>query len=137
MSGRFLTFTSKVIFESCGLDVDGATIPPNEALTTSMDFRIDLKSNRSRKYVVCILEDADLIIPMEYGHYRRLIDIYPSFKNKTVLIRDFAFFPYNPICNIYDHLGLDQQEFRRCFRLIQKALEKLVKNLSQKTFYNR
>jgi protein-tyrosine phosphatase len=41
------------------------------------------------------------------------------------LLRDFAPWPFNLFCNIYDPFGLGEGEFRRCYKLMGKSLEGL------------
>jgi protein-tyrosine phosphatase len=112
--------------ESCGLDVDRSTPPPAQASEVSRELGIDLGSHRSKGLESCDLENSDLIIAMVYNQRDRLISMHPEYSSKTLLLRTFAPFPDNLVCNIHDPFGLDHNEFMRCFRLMQRCLEGLV-----------
>jgi len=67
-----------------------------------------------------------LIVAMEYPQLQQLGIMYPEHMRKTVLLREFAPFPHNMDCNIYDPYGQGQEEFDRCFSLMEKALKGLM-----------
>lgn len=113
--------------ESCGLDVTQAISSPIEAVNAGRSYGIDLSEHRSKGVMSCDLLNADLIIPMDYGHYRRLVADYPQYKMKIFLLRDFDAFPYSLICNIHDPFGLAQDEFECCFENIQRCLQQIAK----------
>jgi protein-tyrosine phosphatase len=111
--------------ESCGLDVDQGTFSPPEAVRVGREFGLALNLHRSRSMAACDLKAADLIVPMEYQQYRRLIELLPGQRGKIKLLRDFAPFPKRFLSNIYDPFGQGEREFRRCFRRLREALEGL------------
>ncbi|MDZ7759356.1 MAG: hypothetical protein U5L00_03755 [Desulfovermiculus sp.] len=112
--------------ESCGLHVDQQVPSPPEAVQAAKKFGIDLSQNTSRSIFSCDLNGADLIVAMEYNQLQRLGILYPEHMRKAVLLREFAPFPHNMVCNIYDPYGLGQDEFYRCFGLMEKALKGLM-----------
>ena len=114
--------------ESCGLNVDQQVPSPAKAIQAARDFGVDLSRHQSRSIVECDLKSADLIVAMEYLQLQQLALMYPEHMHKAVLLRDFALFPDNLVCNIHDPYGLDHHEFQRCFRLIQISLQGLVKH---------
>jgi protein-tyrosine phosphatase len=113
--------------ESCGLDVDQGIVSPREAVRIGREFGLDLAGHCSKGLEACDLVAADLIVPMDYGQYRRLIDMYPGYRNKIRVLRDFAPWPDRLLCNIYDPFGLGETEFRHCFGVIRVALEGMGK----------
>jgi len=119
-----------VKIESCGLDVGTEGPSPQPAVKVSRGFGLDLRSHLSKSYAACDLQKADLIVPMEYPHYRRLIEMYPECKHKIQVLRDFSPWPERLMCNIYDPYGLGEAEFRQCFEHMTKALECLSKFVS-------
>ncbi len=120
---RGLVRSESLRIESCGIDVDQGGISPEEAVLAGREFGVDLAAHCSKRPEACDLESAELIVPMEYGQYRRLIDLYPGYKNKIHLLRDFAPWPDRLFCNIYDPFGLGEVEFRRCFGRMRVPLE--------------
>lgn len=111
--------------ESCGLDVDQGIFSPPEAIEVGGEFGIDLSSNRSKGLPACDLQSADLIVPMEYRQYLRLKTMFPDMQKKIKLLREFSPWPDRIICNISDPYGLEEKEFRYCFRKMQRALDGL------------
>ncbi|WP_298435839.1 hypothetical protein [Geobacter sp.] len=116
--------------ESCGLDVDQGIFSPAEAVCIAREFNVDLKLHRSKSFACCDVNNADLILPMEYRQYLRLRAIFPGEKGKIRLLRDFAPWPERLCCNINDPFGSGENEFRRCFRRLQRALDGLKSHLA-------
>lgn len=112
--------------ESCGLDVDRQTPSPQEAVASARKFGVDLSGHLSKGLENCNLQNADLIVAMEYDQIGRITGMHPEYRNKTVLLREVATFPVNLVCNINDPYGLEPKEFARCFAIINKSLRGLV-----------
>lgn len=113
--------------ESCGLDVDQGGFSPSEAIRVGREFGVELGMHRSKGLTASDLQNADLIVPMEYGQYLRLLAMFPDYKRKIKLLRDFISWPARLKCNIYDPFGLGEGEYRRCFMGMQIALDGLKK----------
>jgi protein-tyrosine-phosphatase len=111
--------------ESCGLDVDQSLHSPPEAVRIAATFGLNLGIHLSKRLADTDLHNADLIIPMEYQQYNRLLTMFPDYKSKIWLLNDFALWPANILCNIYDPFGQEDSEFRRCFRRMKRALDGL------------
>lgn len=118
--------------ESCGLNVDLSTPPPAGALNAGEKLGIDLSSHLSKSYRDCDLESADLLLAMQYSHWQDLIGISEGYRERLFLLRDFAPFPANLICNVHDPYGLGQEEFDHCFRLIRSCIKGLTGFLSRR-----
>lgn len=120
-----------LVIESCGLEVDQAVLSPPEAVNAAGKLGINLSSHLSRGFENCDLQNADLIVPMEYTHMNQLINAHPEYKIKLKLLRDFAPFPSNLSCNIYDPFGQGPNEYDRCFKLMRKALNGLAYSIQR------
>lgn len=116
--------------ESCGLDVDQGSVSPPDAVQAGRDFGIDLDMHRAKGFVTCDLQNADLILTMEYRQYLKLRTIFPVYKEKIRLLREFAPWADRLVFNIFDPYGLGADEFRRCFLRMQRALDGLKNSLS-------
>ncbi len=121
----------RLTIESCGLDVDRGTPSPAEAVSAAAALGVDLAGHRSRGLKECDIRRADLILPMEYSQYRRLVALYPEKKDEIRLLRDFLPGPSGLFCNIDDPFGSDAEEYEDCFRLMMKALSHLENRLGR------
>jgi protein-tyrosine phosphatase len=88
-------------------------------------FGLDLEGHLSKGWEACEFEDADLILPMEFWQYRKLVEFFPHKKLNIRLLRDFSPFPENLLCNINDPFGQSEEIFEKCFRQIKRAIQAL------------
>ena len=116
------TMDTDVIVESCGLSVEVSSPSPEEAIRAAEKIGLDLKGHVSKGMEYCNLENADLILAMEYRQYRKLVDYLPHKKPQIKLLREFVPFPENLLCNINDPFGRSQRNFEKCFAQIHLAL---------------
>lgn len=100
-------------------------MPPPEAIKVAKQFGVDMSRHRSKGLDSCDLLNADMIVPVEFSQRRTLVKIYPELDNRISLLRDFAPFPENLVCNIHDPYGQKEKEFKSCFCLMEKALKRL------------
>ena len=113
--------------ESCGLDAGEGMPSPSEAITAAKKFGLHMGGHLSRGWEGCDLENADLILAMEFRQYRKLLERYPHKKEHIRLLREFAPFPENLLCNIDDPFGQQEQNYSRCFLLIKKSVVNLMR----------
>lgn len=111
--------------DSCGLDVDGRAPSPPEAISAAGKFGLDLGDHLSKGWQSCDLENADLILPMEFWQYRKLVEYFPHKKDNIRLLREFAPFPENLLCNIDDPYGQSEIAFEKCFMRIKRSIDKI------------
>jgi len=124
-----LNSNEAIKIESCGIDVNQGVHSPAEVKLVGLEYGLEFSSHISKGLIDCDLNAADLIVAMEYLHYARLVAMFPAFKYKIRLLRDFSPWPTRLICNIYDPFGLPENEFRLCFQQIKVALDGLNKCL--------
>lgn len=117
--------------ESCGLDVDQSVPSPPDAFSAAKEMGVDLSGNRSKGLAACTVEQADLIVAMEYSHLKRLVQKFPHKKKQIVLLRDYAPWPESLACNINDPYMCGLDEFRACFATMKRALDKLAGQVAQ------
>lgn len=116
--------------ESCGLDVDQGLFSPPEAVCIAKEFGLNLELHQSKGLAACDVHNADLILPMEFRQYLRLRAMFPREQRKIRLLRDFAPWPDRLLCNIEDPYGSNENEFRRCFKRLQRALDGLKRHMA-------
>ena len=120
---KSVSYDKVLRIESCGLDVDRRTPSPRAAIVTARTSGVDLEGHMSKGTKACDLENADLILAMEFRHYSRLIRLLPRKKKNIVLLREFAPFPENLLCNINDPFGQSEEIFEKCFRQIKRSIQ--------------
>lgn len=119
---RYLLDSKSVQVDSCGIDVDQGDYAPVDSVSVATEYSCSLEGRRSKGLSGCDFQSADLICPMEYRQYKRLLQLYPEKKENIVLLRNLAPFPWRLFCNIDDPYGLGIKEFRRVYRLIDRSL---------------
>lgn len=111
---------------SCGIDVDQGIAPPQDAIKVAAEYSCNLEEKRSVGLKECQLDSADLILVMEYGQFKELINMYPDKSKKIHILRSFAPFPDFLFCNIDDPYGCGEKAFRKTYKLINKSLSGLI-----------
>ncbi len=124
---KHLLNLTEVHIDSCGVDVNQGNFPPPDSITTAGEFSCSLAGRRAKGLAGCDMENADLIFPMEYWQYKRLVQLYPEKKENIILLRSITPFPYCLFCNIADPYGWGEYEFRRTYRLIDRALHQIMR----------
>lgn len=112
-----------LVIESCGLNVEKRVYAPFETKKVAKKFGLDLEGHLSKGLETCELEDADLILAMEFWQYRKLVELFPHKKEKIALLLEFAPFPENLLCNINDPFGQSEEVFEKCFRKITRSIQ--------------
>lgn len=128
---KSLQLDDNLTIESCGLDVDQGVASPPDASSVAEEFGVDLTANKSKDLPACGPEKADLIIAMEFDQFKRLVQKFPHKKNQIALLRSFAPWPECLISNIHDPYGCGREEFRICFKAMQRAIDGLAGQLKQ------
>ena len=123
---KYLLNHDKLHIDSCGLDVNQGNFPPHDSVAVAAEFSCMLDGRRAKRTDECDMEGADLILAMEYWHYKRLVQLYPGKKENILLLRSIAPFPYCLFCNIADPYGWGEKEFRKAYRLVDRALVQII-----------
>jgi protein-tyrosine phosphatase len=119
----------ELLIDSCGISVDQGDYPPEEAVFVAKEFSCEqMAQRRSKGLTHCNLDDADLILPMEYEQYKYLTSLLPNKKNIR-LMRHYAPGITSFFCNIDDPFSWGEKEYRKTFKLIDRSLKELKKYL--------
>ncbi len=92
---------------------------------------IHAEHHRSRPVTNILLHKADLILVMTQRHRELVLQFVPDVEKRTCLLKEFAFDPINSSDNldIADPMGQSDTAYEECLRVIDEALEKVVKIL--------
>ncbi|HNS79497.1 MAG TPA: glycosyltransferase, partial [Syntrophorhabdus sp.] len=118
-----------MVIESCGITCDQGNAPPLQAIIIAKNYQVDLSSHRSQTINYSAIDQADMIIAMEFDQYCDLQKMFPEIKDKIRLLRDFNTFPDSLLCNINDPYGCEPSEFDKCFSLIMRSVKSLYRSL--------
>lgn len=113
------------VIDSCGLHAHNGTPPPRDAIIIAKRFGLNMETHYSRGWESCDLENADLILAMEFWHYQELVTKLSQNRGNIRLLREFAPFPENLLCNIYDPFGQSDIVFEKCFQQIGRCIRNL------------
>lgn len=123
-----------LIIRSCGVDVipgkEGKT--PEKTIRIAKEFNVDIPDHKS-KVIGKYEYNSDLIVALEFEHYKKIIHRYPQCKNDLFLMTDFQRFPKRLFCNIYDPYGLDDRQYRKAFKKVKKCVTFLSCKILQKS----
>ena len=101
--------------ESAGLSALPGSSASGGAIRAMESYGIDLRLHRARPISEGAMQRADKIVAMTSGHARALIEQFPEYKNKIICM---------PI-SISDPFGGDEDDYLRCARDIEQALDML------------
>lgn len=121
-----------IVIESCGIDVDQGMFSPPEAISAAKEFDVNLEQHHSKGIGFCNMQCADFIFSMELQQHLQLISMFPEKKQQIRLMSDFAPFPDRLFSNIDDPFGAGLDEFRLCFRRLQRTINNLTDYLIEK-----
>ncbi|HOS28163.1 MAG TPA: glycosyltransferase [Deltaproteobacteria bacterium] len=120
-----------LVIRSCGLDASQSGQSPDDAITVAKEYGLDLTNHVPKPVTLSYLEEADIVLAMEYSQLSALKKQYPRHADKLRLLREFAPFPHNLFVNIYDPYGWNILEFRKSFKTIDQSLFGLFKRMGK------
>ncbi len=116
---------------SCGLDASQSGQSPDDAITVAKEYGLDLTNHVPKPVTSSYLEEADIVLAMEYSQLSALKKQYPKHADKLRLLREFSPFPHNLLVNIDDPYGWGIQDFRKSFKIIDRSIFGLVKRMGE------
>lgn len=119
-----LLYGKCVSVSSFGLDAVDGTPPPPETVRIAKEWGLDLSNHHAKSRHGSQIDSADVVIVMELAQYKRLLELFPQKRKNLFLLKQFAPFPDNLLCNVDDPFGRGEATFRRCFGQIYRALQK-------------
>jgi len=100
------------------------------AVKAAREFGANITRHRSQGLSHELLEMADIVLGLDESHLNFIAAIFPEFKGKTSLIKEFARstpMPEDP--NIEDPIGLDYNFYRFTCGEIDTELERILPTL--------
>lgn len=119
-----------------GIQVKSAGIhatPGSEAHPRSKvaarELGLPLDDHRSQLLTAPMVEDAEVIFAMDFQNKAELLALFPQSKDKLFMLAAYADSTGRQ-CEIADPYFGDQEEARRCYRLLQTCIDNLTASLS-------
>ena len=95
-----------------------------QALRVARENSLSLEKHQARLVTPELIDQADLIVVMEPGHRRQLLDLHPQAAGKILLLRHFARYGSRER-GIPDPYGLNLEVYRFCFEDIKECVKSL------------
>ena len=109
---------------SAGLTAFPGSPASFQALGVARENSLSLENHQARLVTPPLIDQADLIVVMEPGHRRQLLDRHPQAADKILLLRHFARYGSRER-GIADPYGLNLEVYRFCFEDIKECVESL------------
>jgi RpiB/LacA/LacB family sugar-phosphate isomerase len=108
--------------KSAGLGAPSGQAPSTHAIEVMKELEIDISHLRSKPVTRDLVEWADTILVMTYGHLDNMLMLYPHAAEKTYLLREFETSAVPDDREIDDPIGQSQSVYRRTRDQIRDAL---------------
>ena len=109
---------------SAGLAVLPGSSASFHSVQVALENSISLEDHQAHLATTELIEQADLILVMEFGHQSHLVDRHPEASDKIYLLRHFARYGSQER-GIPDPYGLNLEGYRFCFEDIKECVESL------------
>ena len=114
----------RIEVSSAGLTALPGSPPSFHSLRVALENSISLEEHQARLVTSEHVEQADLIVVMEPGHRKQLLDLYPHASEKIYLLRHFARYGSRER-GIHDPYGLNLEAYRFCFEDMKECIQSL------------
>lgn len=115
--------------KSAGLGAPSGQAPSTHAIEVMKELAIDISEFRSKPVTRELVEWADTILVMTYGHLDNMLMLYPQAAEKTFLLREFETNVGPDEREIEDPIGQSQAVYRRTRDQIRDALLEVLASL--------
>jgi protein-tyrosine phosphatase len=127
---------TKIDIDSAGLEAKAHERSPENAIAAATGFGLNLENHIPKSIEQNIFEGSAMVIAMETGHFQTLRKRFPDARYKIFLLPLFendekakmrGFCRYN----IEDPYGRDLDEFKKCFRRIERCITALFEEIEK------
>lgn len=108
--------------KSAGLGAPAGQAPSPQAIEVMQELGIDISKLRSKPVTRELVDWADTILVMTYGHLDNMLMLYPQAAEKTFLLREFEAGAASEDREIEDPIGQSVAVYRRTRDQIRDAL---------------
>lgn len=95
----------------------------SNAISTALEFGVDIKNHRTTRLSSELINKADLILTMGVSHKLKILSINSGLNKKIFTLKEFAGSNENDL-DIKDPFGMGQEEYKKCANEICEYLVK-------------
>lgn len=117
----------EVDIRSAGVMTITGLLASQEAIQVMDAEGVDLRRHRSTQLTAELIRKADLILAMSPFHRQTALRLCEDAKNKTFLFKEFTKSDLKNV-QIADPMGCTLEVFKKCFKEIRAACERLVEH---------
>lgn len=125
---------AQIRISSAGLYAHSGTPASPEAIEALRSYDIDLSTHLARELEREELAAADLILTMTNAQKNQILKVYPAFKDRVFVLKDFVRGEKNgsnnPGSDIPDPFGQPVEVYRRCAAALEQELRQLIELLT-------
>ncbi|GAB4242836.1 MAG: hypothetical protein OHK005_06820 [Candidatus Methylacidiphilales bacterium] len=118
---------------SAGIGAVGGQPPSAHAVAAMRELGIDISSLRSKFLTQDLVDQADRILVMTYGHLDSVLMLYPSAAEKTFLLREFEPGLQTYEREVDDPIGQGPEVYRECRDQIRRGIEAFLRAMNSGT----
>ena len=116
----------RFIVRSAGLETTRGKEAYALAKVVAQQHGLSLKSHVTAPLIREMVEEADLILVMEYSHRRRLLGVYPSVRGKVFQLSQFSHMKSGDIADPYQGTF---EKFETCYQIIRQSCDDLLRRI--------
>lgn len=121
---------SDILVYSAGISAIGGFSPTDNTIKVMEKEGIDVSGHKTAKLTQQMIKDADLILGMENIHRDEVINLDPSAKEKTYILREYINKKEGSSgFGIPDPIGRPMEVYERVLGMIKESIEELMKRL--------
>lgn len=113
---------------SAGIHASAGSPAHPRARIAAHDFDLPLEDHRSRLLTAQMVEQADAVFAMDFQNKAELLALYPEAKHKIYMLAAYAE-GADRCREIPDPYFGDQDDARRCYRVLQACIDNLAASL--------
>lgn len=115
------------VIKSAGTSALEGMSASTEAQKVMLKEGIDISAHRTKRLTREMIEEADLILVMEEGHYNIILNLYPEAEKKTYLLKSFIENrPKDGNLEIPDPIGKPSEVYEEVLFIFKESLEGLI-----------
>ena len=114
--------------KSAGIHANPGSEAHPRAQIAARELGLPLDDHRSRLLIESMMEEADAVFAMDFQNKAELLMSFPQAEHKIFMFGAYAGAKGLP-CEIPDPYFGDQEESRRCYRVLQTCAENLTESL--------